>query len=64
MELSTVYKLRSTARQAQTKWHQVGERETDTIRQARRTKKEDVLSTRKKKRQMPTVLINKAPTQS
>ena len=50
VELSTVYKLRSAARQAQITWSQKGERETDieAIRHERMVKKDGVLSTREK----------------
>lgn len=49
MELSGVYSLGSTAKQAQIIWSQEGERETDmeTAREARISKKEGVLNTRK-----------------
>ena len=56
MELSRVYNLGSTAKQARIIWSQEGKRETDmeTTREARIAKKEEVPNIRKSKRQMPT----------
>lgn len=52
MELNRVYNLGSTAKQAQIIWSQEADRETDieTIGEARISKEEGVLSTRKTRR--------------